>query len=267
MPVRACGAEITKMTSIGIAGLRTMESWMVDLLFAQPGQAKVDTPTAASMAVSAVSVASAAKSAVAPATGQAIAALQAGGANAASNAGSAAPNSMTVAQSNALVASNNAMTSSQISAAFYSGGGLQETGTGVTETFANVVQAERNTAQIALNLANDPAAAAAAGQDPDSLRAMAAHTNAYADSMQKAFDSHTLVIQKLSDVSGLNFTERETFGGSSEDSQPARMTWTGSYDKQEMSHFISQFKDKKQVGMPFLGGVQLLLTWTDEKSI
>ena len=92
---------------------------------------------------------------------------------------------------------------------------------------------------------------------------MAARTNAYADSMQRAFDNHTLVIQKMSDVPGLNFTLRESFGGSP-DSQPDSMTWTGSYDKEAMNQFMSQFKDGRHAGTPFFGGVDLLLTWTDD---
>ncbi len=251
------------MNANGIAGSPKMETWMVDLLFAQPGQARDDT--AAAPSAPAVSVASGARSAVAPGTGQAITALQAGGIDAASDTASSEPRYTTVAQTNALVASNNAMTSAQISKALYSGKGFRAPGLiGATDTFATIVQRDRDAAQIALNLADDSAAAAAAGQDPDSLRAMAARTNAYADSMQKAFDNHTLSIQKMSDVPGLDYTQIEKFGGASPNSQPTFDTLAGSYDKEAMSEFMSTFTNGKQVGTPAVGGVRLLLTWTDD---
>ena len=249
------------MTSIGVAGSTTMESWMVDMLFGQPGQAKAAPPAAASGAVSAVSVASAARSAVAPATGQAVAALQAGGTGAAPDDGSTTKY-LTLAQSNAVIESNNAMTSAQISATYYSGGGLPETGTGEIETFATIMQMQRDRSQRVLDLANDPAAAAAVGQDPDSLRAEAAQLSAYADSMQKAFDDHTLVIQKTADIPGLNFTQREVMTGSRQDSQAEGMKWTGGYDQQAMRDYMSQFNGSQHVGGVFLSGVNLLFTWT-----
>lgn len=252
------------MESIGIAGSPRMETWIVDLLFGQPGQATTDTAATAPTAPPAVSVASVARSAVAAGTGHAISALQAGGTGAAPDTGTTDPKYMTVAQANALVTSNNAMTSEQISKAFYSGKGLQDPGLGVTETFSTIVQMERDAAQTYLNWANDPASAPPVRPDPDSLRAMAAQTNAYADSMQKAFDNHTLVIQKMSDIQSLNYTEREVFGGPGPDSQPESGTWSGGYDKEAMNQFISQFKDGKHLGGPFIGGVQLLMTLTDD---
>lgn len=251
------------MTSIGVAGSTTMESWMVDMLFGQPGQAKAAPPAAASGAVSAVSVASAARSAVAPATGQAVAALQAGGTGAAPDDGSSMKY-LTVAQSNAVIASNNAMTSAQISAALYSGDGLQGFEVGKRETMSTDAQLSMDNAQDFLDLANDPVAAAAVGRDPEELRTSAASLIAFNDSMQKAFDDHTLVIQKLSDVPGLNFTQREKFLGPSQDWLAEGMTWTGHYDQQAMHDFMAQFKDGRHAATPFIGGVELLVTWTDE---
>lgn len=81
--------------------------------------------------------------------------------------------------------------------------------------------------------------------------------------MQKAFGNRTLVIQKLSDIPGLNFTQREKFLGSSQDWLAEGMTWTGSYDQQAMRELMSQFKGDKHAATPFIGGVALLVTWTD----
>lgn len=251
------------MTSVDSAGSTTMQNWMVDILFARPGQDEAAPPPAASTALSAIAVASAAKSGVAPGTGQAMAALQAGGATVTPGDGARPTGYTTVAQYNAQVAANNAMTSAQISAALYSGIGIPGLDSGETDTFATIIQVERDAAQNYVHLADDPAQVAALRVDADSLRAWASQTTAYADSMQKAFDNHTLVIQKLSDVPGLNFTQRETFLGR-QDSQPDVTTWTGGYDQQAMHDFMSQFKGGKHAGTPLLGGVALLVTWTDE---
>lgn len=249
------------MTSIDIAGATTMKSWMVDLLFARPEQSKVDPPTAAATADSAVAMASAAKSAVAPFTGQAIAALQAGGADAASD-----PQYTTVAQANAVEASNNTMTSAQISAALYSGKGLTDPDDGLTrETFSSMLQMERNSAQVYLNMANDPAMVAATGIQPDQWRASAARVYAVSDSMQKAYDNHTLVIQKMSNVPGLNFDERVVYLGDS-DRRPSGAMWTGGFDRQAMNDLMTQLnKDGKHANSPTIGGVVLLATWTDDE--
>jgi hypothetical protein len=241
-----------------------METWMVDLLFGQPGQATTDTGTAETTAPPTVSVTSVARSTVAAGTGQAISALQAGGAGAAPDTGTSGPKYLTVAQANAMVASNNALTSAQISKALYGGGGLQSIDSvGQTDTFADIIQRERDAAQISLSLADDPAAAAAAGQDPASLREDAARTNAYADSMQKAFDNHTLVIQRLSDIPSLKYTLRAELGGSGPNSLPDSATWTGGYDQEAMKEFIGKFKNSQHVGTPSIGGVDIVITWTD----
>ena len=248
------------MESIGIAGSPRMETWMVDLLFGQPEQATTDTAATAPTAPPAVSVASAARSAVAAGTGQAITALQAGGT--APDTGTTDPKYLTVAQANAMVASNNAMSSAQISKALYNGGGLQSIDSvEQTDTFADIVQRERNAAQTYLSWVDNPSVAPPVRPDPDSLKAMAAQTNAYADSMQKAFDNHSLVIQKLSDIASLDYTLRAKLGGSGPNSLPNSATWTGGYDQEAMSKLISGLNNNQNFGTTSIGGVDILMTW------
>ena len=256
MPVRASGAEMTEVDSIGIGGSPKMETWMVDMLFGQSGQAKTDTPAAA--AVPAVSVASGARSAVAPGTGQAIASRRAGGTDAASDEDTSTLRYMTVDQANAMIASNNAMTSAQISAVLYRGGGLPGRALigGPKDTFASLIQRERDGAQLYLSQAEDPNGPSG-GRDPADLRVAAAEWNAYTDSIQKAFDNHTLVIQKLSDVPGLNYTGYETFGGVP-DQAPTSGGWTETYDEKAMRDFMSQFTGGRHVGTPSVGGIIML---------
>ena len=262
MPDRASDAEMTGMESVGIAGSPKMDAWMVDMLFGQSGQAKTDTPAAA--AVPAVSVASGTRSAGASGTGQAIASLRAGGTDAAAEADTSDRRYMTVDQANAMIASNDAMTSAQISAVLYRGGGLQGTDLieGPKDTFASVIQRERDGAQSYLSQAEDPNGPIG-GRDPADLRIAAAEWNAHTDSMQRAFDNHTLVIQKLSDVPGLNYTGYETFSGVP-DQAPTSGGWTETYDEKAMRDFMSQFTGGRHVGTPSVGGIIMLMTWTDD---
>ena len=260
------------MVSIGIGDGPNIASWMVDVLFGQPGQAKTDPAAAVtSVAAPAVAVASSARGTVSTATGAAIASLSMGGGDAAPESKSPDQRDLTTTQLNARVASNNRMTSRQISDALYSLAGLAKADNisqDDNDTFTNLVRNDIFDYRVTIEHADDPVISPDGTSTPSdasssaSLKTWAEAGIARDLSMQKAFDAHRLSTQKLSDIPGLHYTGYPTYGGL-QDSAPTSGSLFESYDQQAMQDLFASFTGGKQAMMGTIGGVTLLLTWTE----
>ena len=234
-----------------IANAPRVASWMVDLLFGEPSQTTTDT--APPVTTPAVEVPSSAKPSVAAATGQAIANLSAGGNDAGTVAAPSEARPMTASDINAQVASNLKLTSSQISAAIYSSVGVPIGNSKDTLQEQIGILRDRSDWAASLNAKGQPNLSDDYDEKlPDFIR-----------SIQKAFDAHAITFTKLSDIPGVNDTQRAVAYGPP-DEAPVAAGWSGGYDHAALQAFASSLPPSEHGGLFSFGGMMVMATWTDE---
>lgn len=247
-----------------IATAPKIASWMVDMLFGQQGQAKTE-PSPVPTAAPAVAVTSSAKPSVAAATGQAIAALPAGGDDVGPDASQ--ETGLTVAQLRNNIKTNQNLTSSEISAALYNGQGLLRADTihnGPYDTFSSAVDDQIFYDQILISHAGDASESGDAAETAQ-LEAFGEAEIEQERSMLKAFEDHKVSFQKLSDIPGLNYQSSPTYGGIPT-SAPTSGSLSETYDRKAMQSMLGSFDAVNRGSLLSIGGVMLLATWTDTET-
>ena len=256
------------MTSISAVGSPGIEMWMVNLLFGGNASQEGSHVAAKPTPIPSVIVSSSAKDSVSAATAWAITTLQGNGGDATPDSATSERQSMSATQANAVVASVDAMTSDQISAALYSGAGLPAVGDigGPNATFSELVNRMLSDAAWKQNpiqtITGQNFGTAAVGDA--SLAAEGAHDATLAASMQKAFDNHTLVFQKASDVEGLNYHEVTTFKSYDPSKPPNEVDNSALYDKTALSNLLGTDRNGNTHVLATIGTVTMILSWQDQ---
>lgn len=253
------------MSSIAPLSASTTASWLVLRLFGVDTNQQDGTPSAGLLPLPGVSLAT--TRAVSSRASDAFSKLSTGGNYATPNAqveaslspgGGLASGLLSTNQDIAIVKEANAMTSQQLSDAIY-GSGVTVAGEANTiRTFADMMAMDRQTVSNLSQMAKDPTLSDAARQ---SASTAAQQIAAVASAEQTAYDNHTLVFQKASDVQGLDYQGTMTFtatdGNGNLPPQGA-----GVVDQSYNADFLLHNQDGKQHDMMDFGnGVQLFLTW------
>jgi hypothetical protein len=161
---------------------------------------------------------------------------------------------LTANQDNAIVAAANAMTSQQLSAAIY-GSGVQTTGFQNSHaTWASTTAQTISVMNDLKNQANDPFPSAAERQSADS--ALKGFSNSA--SMDEAYNNHTLVIQKATDVHGLDYQGVITYYGANNGNAPPNVA--GGPESYNANFFLHNPDGKHHSLGGFGNGVMLYFT-------
>jgi hypothetical protein len=179
--------------------------------------------------------------------------------------------------------SDNEMTSQQISDALYSGAGVQTAGTGVFDvnaTMADLITAFKDSASYETQFASQLTAWQAAGMPNDGFAKQQTELANYSDAqisavittmqnratteseqgaeIAKAFEDHTLTIQKATDVKGLDYSQGFVAtttgnGGTYSISQSCNEAFMADAGADGKQHLLSS--------VPTDGNVMLYLSW------
>jgi hypothetical protein len=160
-------------------------------------------------------------------------------------------------QDNSIIKQANALTSQQLSDAMY-GSGLAVTGVaGQKTTFSDILAWQRQAAESDWQQANDPSLSE---QVRKAAMVNANISTELSEDLQKAYDDHSLVFQKASDVAGLDFqgaVNAVSYEGQG-NKPPVGLVNDESYD----TAFYSANADGKHHTMIDVGdGLMQYLTW------
>lgn len=161
-------------------------------------------------------------------------------------------------QAIAVINDANSMMSQQLSDALYGAGLTDATLANTKVTFADIMANDQHEVAGLSQLANDPTLSDAARQ---SYSASSKQIAALASSEQAAYDNHTLVFEKASEVNGLDY-QRGTLNVTATDGNPnlPPQGSTGVSSSYNTS-FLLNNPDGKTHSIMNLNGVDLYLTW------